>query len=498
MGIKAFRALAVSGFSTMLAFAAHSADYAAGGFTLETAEIPAGSFVMGHEHGDPDELPLREVHLDAFELGTCEVTVAQFRAFAIETGYEGGSLEWLSPGYEQSPNEPALNVSWHDAMAFCAWLSAQTGGHFRLPTEAEWEYAAMAGARPPASRYERMCLINRLDEHGWNRDNSARTVTPEAWRRVWGNPPSRKPAAHPAASKIPNAWGLFDMAGNAREWTLDIYHCKHNAPADGAPNLRDGLPPIAGRRVLKGGSYKSESAAVYPAFRERASPDARENDIGFRVAKGKPVPMEEDEPAREFRPLENDALVWDPLSIELIAIQPGRFVLGGSYSPAPTWFKRIPEREVRIARGFRIGMYEITKSQFRAFAEDAGYITDAEKERRAMWMNEEGRWTRADRIDWRNLPFPNGDNHPASCVSWRDAMHFCNWLSDKTGHHVDLPSMAEWEYACRAGSTGDFEREDRIDGLGWFQPHAPRGTMPAGTREPNAWGIHDMRGNVWE
>jgi len=115
-----------------------------------------------------------------------------------------------------------------------------------------------------------------------------------------------------------------------------------------------------------------------------------------------------------------------------------------------------PIHRVRIDYSFDIGKTEVTVRQFRAFIEATGYQTDAEKERWAWTRSGERDWDPEALICWWNLPFKQTDNDPASCISWFDAMEFCRWLSGETGMNIRLPSEAEWEYACRAGTEGDF------------------------------------------
>ena len=181
-----------------------------------------------------------------------------------------------------------------------------------------------------------------------------------------------------------------------------------------------------------------------------------------------------------------------------------------------------PQHRVRITRPFYMGTYHVTVGQFRKFVDETHYKTDAEKgERRGAWgwgHNGRRRYAFDENLSWRNVGFPQTDEHPVVCVSWNDALAFCKWLSEKEGYTYRLPTEAEWEYSCRAGTTtryysGDdpemlakvaniadaaFKAKDLPD---WFGGtiRANDGyvfTAPVGRFAPNAFGLYDMHGNA--
>jgi formylglycine-generating enzyme required for sulfatase activity len=166
-----------------------------------------------------------------------------------------------------------------------------------------------------------------------------------------------------------------------------------------------------------------------------------------------------------------------------------RFGLPWGDQPIPS--KEMPVHWVEFARGFWIAKYEVTNEQFEDF--------------------EPGR-DRSCRegpvLEGQVLPTPPGDLHPAVGVFWVEAKEYCRWLSERSGIEMRLPSEAEWEAACRGGSTGDycFGSEARLlskyawfeDNCGWPEADVALGTHPVGTRQPNAWGLHDFHGNAWE
>ena len=190
--------------------------------------IPPGTFEMGSKQGEQrcgDELPLHKVNFQrGFWLGKYEVTQAQWRAVM------GNNPFW--PPWWRGDNLPADWISWTDAQEFIGKLSAGVGGTYRLPTEAEWEYACRAGT---TTRYY---WGNQIDDNycWWRRNSGGRT--------------------HQVGQRKPNAWGLHDMLGNVYEWCEDVYHNNYEgAPSDGTAWVTGGDSQV---RVLRGGSWKAE------------------------------------------------------------------------------------------------------------------------------------------------------------------------------------------------------------------------------------------------
>jgi len=472
------------------------------GVPFEFVQIPAGEFLMGSETGDSDEKPVHRVRIDeSFYMGRTEVTVRQFQAFAEATGYKtegekgnwaatyhpagfpivpGHAHHWRQPGFRQTQDDPAVCISWNDAIAFCKWLSQETGEYCRLSSEAEWEYACRAGGDADS--------LQNLDEVGWYRDNS-------------------ESRTHPVGQKKPNSLGLYDMHGNAWEWCLDLWHSNYQgAPADGSPWLtEDYLPMAAIRRVLRGGAWCRRDFKLSGTYRYRGTPDFRSDGTGFRIVCSATTVDDEPKigkqaykrPEKELPPsVENNKdpdLVFTVQgeTFELVRISPGQFMMGSERD-----IEEQPIHRVQIDYSFDIGKAEVTVRQFRAFIEATEYQTDAEKERWAWTRSGERDWDPEALICWWNLPFKQTDNDPAACISWFDAMEFCRWLSSETGMNIRLPSEAEWEYACRAGTDGDFAGD--VDQMAWHRANSGHRTHPVGQKKPNAWGLYDMHGNVWE
>ncbi len=234
---------------------------------LEMVRVPAGRFTMGLSDREPHhsyEGPEHPVDVPAFFLGRYPVTQAQWRAvvkelpaFSRELG--PGPSHFLGPPNASAIREsgawqPVERVSWDDAVEFCARLSRATDREYRLPTEAEWEYACRAGTTGPHA--------GDLDAMAWYRDNSG-----------------MKP--HPVGMKQPNAFGLFDLHGNVWEWCSDPWHDGY----EGAPT--NGTAWTGGDstwRVVRGGYYASSAEGCRSGHRFRSYQDEANCSVGFRVA----------------------------------------------------------------------------------------------------------------------------------------------------------------------------------------------------------------------
>jgi|GEM_PF-943708 len=243
--------------------------------------IPAGEFLMGSTQqeveqrlADQDETPQHKVNIQAFYMSATEVTFAQYAAFANATGREMPDDEGWGQG-----ERPVMNVSWRDATAYTQWLSQQTGKAYRLPSEAEWEYAARAGTTTAFSTGE--CLDG----------NQANINDRYSFGDCKKNDIYLQQTA-PVASYPPNAFGLYDMHGNVREWTADCWHSNYNnAPTDGSAWLAaeaesDGTSSKACERYsVRGGSRDYFPQFARSANRYRFNLNGTYNSVGFRVAR---------------------------------------------------------------------------------------------------------------------------------------------------------------------------------------------------------------------
>lgn len=274
----------------------------------DMVSIPGGEFMMGSPAGDSEagdsERPQRLVRVKTFALGKTEVTVAQWREFARVSGYqtqaernvqaqgcntweaddgawawrEGRS--WRRPGWSQKDNEPVVCISWVDAQAYVRWLDQSSGVKgWRLPSEAEWEYAARAGSKTP--RYWGDDEVSCVFANGTDR-----TIGPRG--RVWAERAICKDGywfAAPVGNYRPNAWGLYDMLGNVWEWVQDCFLPYAGAPSDGSAQETSDCRG----RVLRGGAWDEPPAVLRSAERFWLGSGNRNSNVGLRVARTLPL-----------------------------------------------------------------------------------------------------------------------------------------------------------------------------------------------------------------
>lgn len=175
-----------------------------------------------------------------------------------------------------------------------------------------------------------------------------------------------------------------------------------------------------------------------------------------------------------------------------VRVPAGRFLMGSDTGDGD----ERPAHEVVLPRDFHVMRTEVTVRQFAAFVEATGYQTDAERGNWA-WLCPAADLAGPDRgLNWRTPGLEQSENHPAVVLTRNDAMAFCRWLGAQTGRSVRLPTEAEWEYACRAGTTGHYAGD--VTAMGWYRYNSGQRTHPVAQKQPNAWGLYDMHGNVWE
>jgi len=459
-----------------------------GGVKLELCWIPSGEFRMGSpksELGRWDKERRHSVTISqGFWMGKYQVTQAQWK-----------SLMDTNPSEYKGDNRPIEKVSWDDIQEFIRKLNAKTGKHFCLPTSAEWEYACRAGTETALNSGKNLTTESdncpNLDEVAWYAENSNHRT-------------------HAVGQKKPNAWGLYDMHGNVEEWCQDLYFGVNYLSAP----LIDPTGPLTGNeRVLRGGSIFSPPHWTRAATCLGRDPrDYCTRGTGFRLAlkeaEGSGEAMESGRSKKEkgdaerkklpvarqetggFARLIQQRQPGDILTIRICGlpmdfcwVPPGTFLMGSPDDELKRCEDEGPRHPVTISRGFWMGKYPVTQNQ---------------------WAIVTG---------WRPSRF-NGGNRPVEQVSWKDVQNFISMLNANIGKRFRLPTEAEWEYACRAGtetaySWGNSNEESTMNQYCWYDknandscwtsPHANQeGTQPVGKKKPNAWKLFDMHGNVAE
>ncbi len=501
------------------------------GIKLELVKIKAGKFVMGQIGGEENEQPVREVTLTKdFLIGKFEVTQEQYKVMM------GNNPSNYTPAnsYKDTSKLPVENVTRVEAEMFCNELSKKMGltpcyriepgeklsetlvfweddgNGFRLPTEAEWEYCCRAGT-PTKYFWGDEVSEQNYTEYVWCRENADSTG--------WKNPHAEKSGTQPVGTKSANPWGLHDMYGNVAEWCWDKFSDDYSN-LDGDPLIDPRGGSSAFEAVLRGGAYFSDAKDCYSAKRLSLSSCEKDCDHnGFRVVKENwrssilprkksPKKHQTKQTSSNVSPSATKKLALElgnGIEMQFVKIEPGKFIMGYENGSPDT--NKV--REVTISSSFLCGKYEISQSQFE---EIMGYNPSFYKSAEAK-------------------------NFPVESVSWYEAVSFCNKLSLKAGlvpcytnqnndyeisqnDYVEcdwnasgyrLPTEAEWEYCCRAGTTskhfwGDSDENAEIDkyacsrsnsGYKLFKKGSGKPNQ-VGTLAPNPWGLHDICGNVWE
>ena len=348
-------------------------------------------------------------------------------------------------------------------------LSEKEGVEYRLPTEAEWEYTCRAGT---TTVYSFGDDASQLGQYAWYRKN--------AWD-------SGEKFAHVVGQKLPNRWGLYDMHGNVWEWCQDW-----NAPYGSKKALTDPLGPAQGNsRVLRGGSFNTDAQFARSAYRYNNNPDNRFANNGFRVARtynlsptvkppaektvGSKTPPPAIAPFQATQAKQHQQ-AWavhlgtpvettNSIGMKLKLIPAGTFTMGEGGEA----------HKVTLTKPFGLGVYEVTQEQYQ-------------------------------QVMGTNPSKFKAPQNPVERVSWTDAVEFCRKLSalpaeKKAGYVYRLPTEAEWEYSCRAGTSTTYSFGDSESELGdyaWYNSNSGATTHPVGGKKPNGWGLYDMHGNVYE
>jgi formylglycine-generating enzyme required for sulfatase activity len=449
--------------------------------------IKPGKFMMGSPENEEgrynDESPLHSVTLNqGYWMADTQVT--QELWIARSRGVNSSSFK--------GENNPVERISWEDCQD---WIDSLSRFHktlqLGLPTEAQWEYACRAGSQ---SAYCFGDDPKKLTKYGWFKENAKGTT-------------------HPVKQLQPNGWGLYDMHGNVWEWCSD-WDGDYAASAQSDPT---GPAKHAGR-VVRGGGWPRPSRVLRSACRNWFDPYDRYDYLGFRLL-GSSLEAEPSE--RAVLPVaEQGTEPARPVQVRVKDQETGltdRFWKSGI---KPTWVSDYGSDtyglwcEFQVPRRDGKGMVEqrmrwIKLGEFMMGSPKGEKGRENESPQHPVTLTQ-GYWLADSQVTqelWTSIAGKNpsrfpGDTNPVEQISWSECQKWLqNVLKRVPTLNLSLPTEAQWEYACRAGSTsaycfGDDPKE--LSKYGWFNENSRLKTHPVKQLQPNEWGLYDMHGNVWE
>ena len=494
-----------------------------GGVRMDMVYVAPGSFQMGSESGVDDEKPVHKVTLtNGYWIGKYPVTQAQWSALvsAMDVSFVGGRPVAFFSGNGIGGNLvsgmdtsdfPMENISWNDCTALVDALNKadREGWRWSLPTEAQWEFASRGGSKTRGNTYSGG---NDMDVVGWYYENSGnRKLSDSDWDLNKLEGTQCRP--HPVKEKdIGNELGIVGMSGNVWEWCNDWYdeHYYSISPLEDPQG-----PASGGSRVLRGGGWISRARHCCSVYRNWSSPDRRGDDNGLRLCCSSrpresgtggdasasatapvhsvpddlsaPPPLPSDtrrassvrrNPQRAANVL-RDVLPKDPrqgqvailtlpggTKMEMIYVTPGTYAMGSPTSEEGRYASEV-QHQVTLTKDYWLGKYEVTQAQWES----------------VMGENPSRR---------------KDGNRPVENVSWEDCQRFIRKINLQQHCGARLPTEAEWEFACRAGSTEPYGGNGNLDDMGWYGGNSDGEAHPVGQKQANAWGFHDMHGNVYE
>jgi formylglycine-generating enzyme required for sulfatase activity len=450
--------------------------------------IKPGEFMMGSpkgEGGRENESPQHLVTLtQGYWLADSQVTQELWTSIAGK-----------NPSRFRGDTNPVEQISWRECQKWLPNVLEKVPTlQLALPTEAQWEYACRAGS---TSAYCFGDDPKELMKYGWFSEN-----------------PKLRP--QPVKQLQPNGWGLYDMHGNVWEWCSDWYG-DYPATAQSDPTG----PTVGTHRVFRGGSWHSPARDLRSACRGRVDPGSRGTYLGFRLlssalgaepsepSEGAMLPVAEQGTERA-RPVQ--VRVKDKETVRI-----DRFWKSGT---KPTWVSDYGSDlyglwcEFQVPRHDREGnvtqrMRWIKPGEFMMGSPKGEGGRENESPQHEVTLTL-GYWLADSQVTqelWTSIAGKNpsrfpGDTNPVEQISWSECQKWLQYVLEKVPSlQLSLPTEAQWEYACRAGSTsaycfGDDPKE--LTKYGWFNENAEGKTRPVKELQPNGWGLYDMHGNVWE
>ena len=435
----------------------HENDYktiTVNGVSFKMIKVGAGTFTMGATSEQTGafemENPAHQVTITKdYYMGETEVTQALWYAVMGQKPTSDGDQWTLYYGLDD--NYPAYNISWNDCQELITKLNQLTGLTFRLPTEAEWEYAARGGNK--ATTQTLYSGSNTIGDVAWYKSNSSSST-------------------HVVAGKSANALGLYDMSGNVWEWCNDWY----GSYSGGAQTDPTG-PSSGSNRVLRGGGWGSYATDCRVAYRINISVTNRNSYIGMRLALGDPLPEPEPEPESE----ETKTVTANGVSFSMKLVEAGTFTMGATSEQTGAYDDEKPAHQVTLTKNYYMGETEVTQALWYAVMGQKPVSGSS-----YQWYEEKGL----------------GDNYPAYYISWNDCQEFITNLNQLTGLTFRLPTEAEWEYAARGGNKDAtqtlYSGSKTIGDVAWYFGNSSSSTHVVAEKSTNALGLYDMSGNVEE
>ena len=410
--------------------------YIVNGVSFNMVDVEGGTFTMGRTADqdtdtklDGDDLPTHQVSLSSFCIGQTEVTQELWQAvMGSNPSYHTGNLQY-----------PVERVSWTMCQEFINNLNQLTGKKFRLPTEAEWEFAARGGNNSRGYKY---AGSNNADDVAWHRYNSGHE-------------------SHPVGMKLPNELGIYDMTGNVWERLADWY-----GPYSSEQQFNPTGPETGLKRCTRGSGFgitydmEGDPYGPHPVCGRGADYESdQHHDMGLRLALGT-------EPAIT-------TYTVNGVSFNMVDVEGGTFTMGRT-ADQDTDTKLdgddLPTHQVSLS-SFCIGQTEVTQE---------------------LWQAVMG----------SNPSYHTGNlQYPVERVSWTMCQEFINNLNQLTGKKFRLPTEAEWEFAARGGNNSrgyKYAGSNNADDVAWHRYNSGHESHPVGMKLPNELGIYDMTGNVWE
>ena len=408
--------------------------FSVNGVDFDMIEVEGGTFTMGatEEQGSDvsdNEKPAHQVMLSPYYIGKTEVTQELWEAVM------GSNPSFFSG----NKNRPVENVSWDDCQVFINKLNGLTGKSFRLPTEAEWEYAARGGKKSKGYKYSGS---NTIDDVAWYDTNSAGTT-------------------HPVSSKAPNELGLYDMSGNVWEWCSDWYGKSYY---EESPEPNPTGPKVGTLRVKRGGDWYFSANKCRVSYRNSNSQHYQTSENGLRLVLDMP----------------KETFTVNGVSFNMVKVAGGTFTMGATEEQGNDALNdEKPAHEVTLS-SYMIGETEVTQELWEAVMGKS----------LSQIASENGKET-----------YGVGANYPMYYISWNDCQAFITKLNNLTGKNFRLPTEAEWEYAARGGNKSQgykYSGSNTIDDVAWYDTNSAGTTHPVASKAPNELGLYDMSGSVWE